>query len=273
MFRLPGTALALAAVLVSPSLFGGAQSAFAQSISPAASIQTGADAKSWLLTAGGMSYAVGINNQGMPQTLYWGQRLQSFAGLLPAHTHGEIASFEPSIGTTPLEYPAWGAGLAYEPALKGSFPNGNRAMSLVFEKAEQPTPDVLELTLHDAVEPIYVHLYYQVYAQGVLARWSEIENKSKTTVILDNAASATWNLPPDPRYQLSWLSGRWGGEWQLQRDSIHPGTQILDSRRGSTSHQENPWFSIGEAGVTSEETGPVWFGELGWSGSWQIAVE
>jgi alpha-galactosidase len=277
-FRQNRIALALAAISLVPAVCLIPQQSLAQTQAQAAdslqaSIQTAPDAKTWLLSAGGMSYAVGINEEKMPQTLYWGPRLTGFAGLPPAKMHGAIASFEPPIGTTPLEYPAWGGGLGYEPALKGSFPNGNRSMTLVFDAAAQPTPDVLELTLRDTVEPIYVHLYYQVYGQGVLARWSTIDNQSKTTVTLDNAASATWNLPPDPLYQLSWLSGRWGGEWQLQQDSIRPGTQVLDSRRGSTSHQENPWFAIGEQGVTSETAGPVWFGELGWSGSWRIAVE
>jgi alpha-galactosidase len=238
-----------------------------------AGIQAAPSGNAWLLSAGQMSYVVAINNAKMPQTVYWGPHLASIAGLPPATMHPELASFDPSIATTPLEYPAWGGGLSYEPALKGSFPDGNRSMTLLFDKAEKHDADTLELTMRDTVEPIYVHLFYQVYAQGVLARWSEIENRSKVTVTLENAASAIWNLPPDPRYQLSSLTGRWGAEWQLQQNAIHPGATILESRRGSTSHQTNPWFSIGEDGVTNENSGPVWFGQMAWSGSWRIAVE
>ena len=238
-----------------------------------ASIQAAPGDTSWLLSAGDMSYVVGINDAKMPQTLYWGPRLASVAGLPQAKIQPELASFEPPIATTPLEYPAWGGGLPYEPALKASFPDGNREMTLVFDKGEQSAPNTLELTLRDTIQPIYVHLFYEVYPQGVLARWSEIDNRSKSVITLVNAASSTWNLPPDPRYQLSWLTGRWAGEWQLQREGIHPGTRILESRRGSTSHQTNPWFSIGESGVTNEEAGPVWFGELGWSGSWRVSIE
>ncbi len=237
------------------------------------SIQAAPGGAAWLLTADQMSYAVGLNEQKMPQTLYWGPELSDFSGLPAAKMHGEIASFEPGISTTPLEYPAWGGGLAYEPALKADFANGNRSMKLVFDSAQQQGADTLELTLKDEVEPIYVHLYYKVFPEGILGRWATIENKGKDTATVTNLASGTLNLPPDPRYQLSSLTGRWGGEWQLQRSAIHPGEQVLESRRGSTSHQANPWFSIGEQGVTSEEAGPVWFGELGWSGSWRIMVE
>ncbi len=228
----------------------------------------------WLLSAGQMSYAVGVNELKYPQTLYWGPRLASAAGLPAAKMHGEIASQEPPIGTTPLEYAAWSSGgLPYEPALKASFPNGNRSMTLVFDHAAQPAPDTLDITIRDAVEPVEVHLMYQVFPQGVLARWTRIENHSKATVTLENAGSATWNLPPDRRYQLESLAGKWGGEFQLQREAIHQGAAVLESRRGHTSHQTNPWFQVTAAGATTENAGPVWFGELGWSGSWRITVE
>ncbi len=42
---------------------------------------------------------------------------------------------------------------------------------------------------------------------------------------------------------------------------------------GHTSHEANPWSSIGRQDETTEEAGPVWFGELGWSGSWHIVME
>ncbi len=228
----------------------------------------------WLLSAGPMSYVVAINDAHMPQTLYWGPRIASADGLPRAVMHPEISSHEQPVATTPLEYTAWSSGgLPYEPALKGSFPDGNRSMTLVFDHASEPGPDTLDITLRDIKLPIQVHLFYQVYPQGILARWTRIENRSATTVTLENAASATWNLPPDPRYRLSSLTGRWGGEFQLGREPIHPGAQVLESRRGSTSLQTNPWFAVSESGSTTENAGPVWFGELGWSGSWRITVE
>ncbi|HEY0786297.1 MAG TPA: alpha-galactosidase, partial [Acidobacteriaceae bacterium] len=81
-----------------------------------------------------------------------------------------------------------------------------------------------------------------------------------------------WNPPAREDYRLSWLTGHWGGEWQLHHQAVQPGATILESRRGSTSHQTNPWFSLSTA-VTTEASGPVWFGELGWSGSWRIGIE
>jgi alpha-galactosidase len=48
--------------------------------------------------------------------------------------------------------------------------------------------------------------------------------------------------------------------------------RVLTSRRGSTSSEVNPWFAL-SGRETDEEHGRVWFGALGWSGSWQITVE
>ena len=40
------------------------------------------------------------------------------------------------------------------------------------------------------------------------------------------------------------MSGRWAAESQLTREAIHTGTKVLESRKGHTSHNFNPWFAI-----------------------------
>ena len=239
---------------------------------PAAGVQERAGARQWSLHAGEMSYVVGVNEQNMVQSLYWGPALAPGAAFPAAKSSPERASFDPSIATTPLEYPAWGAGLFTEPALKVDSPNGDRSLVLVFSSAHA-TADQLELILHDTAQPLTVHLYYKVFPQGILARWSRIENAGKLPYRIEQAASATWNLPSGPHYELSTLTGQWAGEWQLHTAALETGSQVLESRRGSTSHQANPWFALGLAQQTTEMAGPVWFGELGWSGSWRMNVE
>jgi len=226
----------------------------------------------WSIDAGEMSYVIGVNDQKMLQTLYWGPKLASGAILPAAQMRPERASFDPPVATTPLEYAGWGGGLFLEPALKVDSPNGDRTLVLQYAEAHQ-AGDVLEITLRDATQPVAVHLFYQAFPQGVLARWSRIENLGKTPLRIEQAASATWNLPQAKGYEWSWLTGQWGGEWQLHSAPLLTGTQVLESRRGSTSHQTNPWFSVGRTDETTERSGPVWFGELGWSGNWRMTVE
>ncbi len=238
----------------------------------AQSIEERAGGRQWVLALGEMSYVVGVNEQGMLQTQYWGPRLADGATMPAAKSRPERASFDPSVATTPLEYPAWGAGLFTEPALKVNSPNGDRTLILAYSSARVKR-EVLEVVLKDVAQPIAVHLYYRAYAEGVLARWSRIENVGKQPFRIEQAASATWNLPQGAGYEMSWLTGQWGGEWQLHTEPIQTGARVLESHRGSTSHQANPWFAIGRTAETTETAGPVWFGELGWSGSWRMVVE
>jgi alpha-galactosidase len=90
-------------------------------------------------------------------------------------------------------------------------------------------------------------------------------------VTVEQAAAAAWALPP-AHYTLNYLTGRWAGEWTLNQEAVRPGERVIESRRGSTGSQANPWFAI-QAGEASEDHGEVWFGALAWSGSWRITVE
>ncbi len=239
---------------------------------PQSNVRSVPERQQWYLDAGRSTYVVGINEQGMPQTLYWGAGLPSQALLPPAHSAPEHASFDPSIATTALEYPAWGEGLPTEAALKVDSPNGDRTAVLVYESAHV-AGGTLELVLRDRVQPLRVHLFYQPYPEGIVARWSVVENVGQQPFTLEQAASATLNLPRGTGYTLSWLTGQWGGEWQMHTAPLLTGAQVIESRRGSTGHQANPWFALGREHETTEGSGPVWFGELGWSGSWRLAVE
>jgi alpha-galactosidase len=87
----------------------------------------------------------------------------------------------------------------------------------------------------------------------VLARWSRIENTGKGSFGIENAASATWHLPAGTGYTHRWLTGMWGGEFQLNEEPLKTGKSVQESRTGHTSHEANPWFSIGKEGETTEE--------------------
>ena len=134
--------------------------------------------------------------------------------------------------------------------------------------------DTLEIELKDIASALEVHLYYRVFAPaGILQRWSRIVNRTDQAITLESAQSAAWSLPQGEGYGWHYMTGHWGAEWQLHSEPLQTGTHVIESRRGSTSHQANPWFAIDRPEQTTEESGPVWFGALGWSGSWRITVE
>ena len=228
--------------------------------------------KVWMLQGGEATYVLSVNERGELQHLYWGKRMgaEDFGG---AHSLPEWSAFDLSTATTPQEYPGWGAGLYTEPALKATFANGNREVVLHYVD-HQLKNDNLEITLKDEGSPLLVHLHYRVYADsGIIERSARIENRTSEAVTLESAQSAAWTLPPDRDYQLEYLTGRWAGEWQLQREKLQIGKRVIESRRGSTGVEASPWFAIDRIGETDESHGPVWFGELGWSGSWRFTIE
>jgi alpha-galactosidase len=253
-------------------LFLAAQlSAFAQT----ATARFDAGAKVFRLDGGGASYVFGVNTRGELQQLYWGGRLSatdSFPQAMPARTW---ASFDSSYSNTPQEYAGWGAGLFNEPALKVTFADGNRDLVLHYESHTE-VANGFDVVLKDISRPIYVKLHYAIDPEsGILARSATIENRGPAsdvgTVTVEQAAAAAWALPAG-NYTLNYLTGRWAGEWTLNQEPVSHGARVIESRRGSTGHQANPWFAI-QAGESDENHGEVWFGALAWSGSWRFTVE
>jgi alpha-galactosidase len=228
-------------------------------------------AKVFRLDGGDVSYVFGVNARGELQQLYWGGRLGEQDSFPAAKPLREWASFDLSYTNTPQEYVGWGAGLFSEPALKVTFPDGNRDLVLHYDSHTENAHG-FDVVLKDISRPIYVTLHYAMDpASGILARSASIEDRGDTEATVEQAAAAAWALPAG-HYTLNYLTGRWAGEWNLTQEPLQPGARVLESRRGSTGHQANPWFAI-QSGAPDEEHGSVWFGALGWSGSWRITVE
>jgi alpha-galactosidase len=233
------------------------------------------------LDGGNCTYAFGVNEHGELQPLYWGGRIGVHDAIPAAKSNPEMASFDSPYTTTPQEYAAWGAGLFTEPALKITFADGNRDLVLHFVSATQNSPQAIEIRLKDISREVYVSLRYSIDPEsGILARSANIENKDKQSLVIEQAAAAQWTLPP-ARYTLSYLTGRWAGEWTVNQEPIQGGERVIESRRGTTGHQANPWFAISRDDsqettgtiAAGEEHGEVWFGALAWSGSWRFTIE
>jgi alpha-galactosidase len=236
-----------------------------------ATVSYDAAAKVFRLDGGGTTYAFGVNARGELQQLYWGGRLGATDTIPQAVAMPGWASFDSSYSTTPQEYAGWGAGLFVEPALKVTFADGNRDLVLHYV-SHTAHPKGFDVVLKDINLSLYVTLHYAIDPEsGILARSATIENRGAGTVTVEQAAAAAWALPP-AHYTLNYLTGRWAGEWTLTQEPMAPGARVIESRRGSTGHQANPWFAI-QAGTPDEEHGDVWFGALAWSGSWRISVE
>jgi alpha-galactosidase len=225
------------------------------------------------IDAGKVTYAMGVDPDGRLQTLYWGARLAKDDPLGPATPAPERSSFDPKGALSRQEYAGWGGNITAMPALKVRFDDGNRDLILRYE-SYRIDHGALVIVMRDAQAGVDVNLRYSADdATGIIGRSAHIENTGKQALTIDSAAAATWSLPSGSDYSLRYLTGTWAGEWHLQTRAITPGATVLESRRGSTSDENNPWFAINRGGQWGETHGDVWFGALAWSGSWSIRVD
>lgn len=262
--------LCRAVVLLGISIVATAQ---AQTKAAPALIGFDPSTKVFRIDAADTTLVMGINESGQVQTLYWGEHLSAKDHFAAAKAMPGASSFDLLVTTTPQEFVGWGGGLFVEPDLKITFPDGNRDLVL---KYVSHTIDAnrLSIVMKDISREVYVTLQYEADAEtGILRRSAVVENRTEAPFIIEQIAAGTWNLPRGTDYRLRYLTGRWAGEWNLQEQPVNPGKVVLESRRGTTGAQNNPWFAIDRSGSADQDEGGVWFGALGWSGSWQISVE
>ncbi|MRN55983.1 alpha-galactosidase [Paenibacillus monticola] len=227
------------------------------------------------IQTGGSSYIFGINEKDRLQHLYWGVpvSIEDCAPLLRAEAH---SSFDAEVEGEAEEYSFWG-GVSYtEPSLKVRMPDGVRDLSVRYAGHrifEQDGKETLVITLKDEVYPLEAHLYYQVIPEyDLVERFVKIVNTGESEIVLESTQSAAWTLPYLPDYRLTYVTGKWSGEFQLRNTLLTEGKKVLESRRGFTDSHANPWVAIDD-GTATESGGRVWFGALGWSGNWKITAE
>ena len=82
------------------------------------------------IDAGETTYAFGVNEKNELQSIYWGGRLANDDTIPSPKAAHEVASFDSPATTTLQEFSGWGGGIYVEPALKVTFPDGERDLVL-----------------------------------------------------------------------------------------------------------------------------------------------
>ncbi|TLS51206.1 alpha-galactosidase [Paenibacillus antri] len=244
------------------------------------------------------SYIFRIAKEAYPSHVYWGPKLDAarFRGRVEAT---ERCSFHPNFiaedrtfafDTLPQEYPSYGTGDYREPAVHVAFPNGTTVTDLRYEShaitAGKPAlpglpatyveddaeAETLELRLRDAVSGLVVVLQYSVFAGfDAIARSARFENEGAAPVVLQRALSASVDFASDD-FDVLQLSGAWTRERYPHRRPLAPGILRVDSKRGSSSHQQNPFLALLAKDAT-ERRGEVYGFSLVYSGSFVAQAE
>ncbi|ETT61421.1 alpha-galactosidase [Paenibacillus sp. FSL H8-0457] len=244
------------------------------------------------------SYVIELVRGVYPAHAYWGRRIRDNRVLGLLERRGR-ASFSPtpfredasfSLDSLPQEYPGYGSGDFRQPAYQVQLANGTTVTEAEYVRhriysgkpkleglpavytEQDDEADTLELELFDRVSGLTIYLSYTVMkAFDAISRSVSFRNDSKENMTLLRAMSASVDMDHS-RYDLLHLHGAWARERHVQRRRLSPGMQGIESRRGSSSHNHNPFLALLSEGA-GEEFGEVYGFSLVYSGSFSEQVE
>ena len=194
-----------------------------------------------------------------------------------------------SLDYLPLEYSYIGDGDYRIPAASVLFQNGSRVLNLRFHSykivkgkfkikglpavyANTDEAESLKITLKDINSEIYVELNYAViFNADIITRNSTFINNTDETVTLEKAHSMCMDISYG---DWDWIHfpGRYLAERQVERQGLIQGVQEAGSRRGTSSHQQNPAVILCENDCI-EDSGFCIGATLVYSGNFQIQIE
>ncbi|MDA8296976.1 MAG: alpha-galactosidase [Actinomycetota bacterium] len=234
----------------------------------------------WLLEMPTSSYAIALTGElRVPRHVHWGCPIgHETAAAIAASELRQNVEHIAWAEEDRLECVGWGGRRYDEPTVKVDFADGTRGIEwhLAHDEVTRDGDSMtLMLALQDRAYPLRVELFYRIFDDtDVLERWARlIVPDHGAAVVVRRAFSANWWLPERGSWRLSFLHGGWGNETQLERRAFGSDKHVLESRRGTTSHQFQPFFALDADGTATEDHGEVWSGQLAWSGAWKIIGE
>ena len=255
--------------------------------------------KTFKLDTATSSYIIKIYDENYILNLYYGAKipdtyvpdrecLAPCASFSPANPVIGEHGFSPD--SAPMEYGTNGAGDFRISALAVRNSNGDSVTDIRYmghkiykgkpEIPGQPSTyansedeaETLELYAEDAVTGLKITLYYTVFENyGVMTRRVRAENNGDGILELERIFSLCLNLP-SMDYDLITLYGRHAKERNIERKALAHGVQGVESRRGASSHCQNPFAAL--AGKNADENnGEVYGFNLVYSGNFSALCE
>lgn len=243
------------------------------------------------------SYIMQIVNEGYVSHLHWGKKVRE--GRMPHQLRFMNRGFSPnpnkddrtfSLDTLPQEYPAYGHTDFRHPAVHIEQRNGSRITDLRYQSHRinpgKPTlaglpatyveddkeADTLEIDLFDEVIDLTVTLQYTVYNdRNVITRSVLFNNQGEETLKLDRVQSMNIDFR-DTNFEMINLPGSQPRERDIERLPLRRGMQSVESRRGTSSHHQNPFVALTRP-ETTESSGEVYGFSLIYSGNFKAEIE
>lgn len=262
-----------------------------------ASIWFNEECRQFHLTNGEISYIFRVYEDGKLLQLYYGavvpERDYSYLVELqhrPMTTYRKEGDLRYSLEHVRQEFPEYGTTDFRHPAICLRQENGSRITDFVYVSHQivdgkpaleglpatytetQTEAKTLILTLRDEVTEVEVQLFYTIFADWpVITRSSKVINQGRETCYLESLASLSLDLP-DADYNWLQLSGAWARERHIKERPLQQGIQSIESTRGISSPQHNPFVAL-KRPETTEFSGPVLGAALVYSGNFLIQTE
>lgn len=253
--------------------------------------------KAFKLRANNTDYMMKVCEEGYLAHVYYGNKVpdEDLTYLLrldespftPATNDRDRASF---MDTLPFEYPCFGVGDYRESAFKIMDANGMSTCDLryVSHKMYEGKPKLeglpatfateesgcstLEITMYDKYANIEVVLIYTAFDKlDVITRSAVITNKGEKPFKITRALSACVDFDTDKMDMIT-LNGSWARERAVERCRLHHGKQLVDSCRGESSHQNNPFVALCDNNA-DEDKGEVFGFNFVYSGNFYAQAE
>lgn len=251
------------------------------------------------LQAKDTSYVIQIAKGGYLLHLYWGKRIKTYrySNYIQQVDRGfsgnpyeqkEDRTF--SLDTLPQEYPQYGNTDFRKPAYQIQLPNGSTVSDLRYDShvifkgkkkldglpatyvEDENEAETLEITMKDGVAGLTVILSYTVFEQlNVITRSIRFKNESSEPMNLLSALSMSVDFM-DADFDFLHLHGAHVKERHIARQPLRHGIQSIESARGASSHQHNPFVALLRKGTT-EDVGEVYAFNFVYSGNFLAQAE
>lgn len=255
------------------------------------------DNNTFILNSNKTSYILKVLDSGHLAHLYWGRRLRSTNldyvirsrnwGSFLANTDNKENFMLESI---PQEYPGYGATDLRSPAVQLQFSDGTSATDFRYashkiyegknklenlpaiytENNDEAT--TLEIVLKDTLKPVEIVLTYSVFKDfDAITRNVKVRNVGDEDVKILRVLSANVDFNDDD-FDMIQLSGSWARERHFIRQPLRSGSQSIESRRGASSHAQNPFIALARKDTT-ETKGDIYGFSFVYSGNFLANVE
>ncbi|HEY0677652.1 MAG TPA: alpha-galactosidase [Chitinophagaceae bacterium] len=166
----------------------------------------------------------------------------------------------------------------FEPALRIIHTDGNPSLDLqyVSHKSINTNSNVntTSILLKDPVYPTEVILNYTSYFnEDVIKTWAEIRHSEKKAVMMTQFASSMLHFTAD-EYWLTQFHGDWAREANIIEEKLTNGIKNIESKLGTrTNFYQTQTFIVSLNAPSTETTGELIAGSLGWTGNFQYTFE